>query len=609
MFIDLAKNNGTQYLRLVRGQRVTNARGVRTVVKKTVLNIGPLSRFDDGRPGYLERLRQSFREGRPLIEALAPYAGPSPARTWRVEFVEGDDSCLGAPRKLAPCLLDPLFSALGLDVFLANVKHRSRLRYDLQGIVRLLVYGRLLDPASKSATMRSASDYVQRLVASGNDDNVYDALTVLAENRRQIVRRMNTCVSRGTGRSGTTVFYDVTNFFFETDEPDPDETDPSGAVVRKGLRKMGVSKENRQQPIVQMGLFLDEDGIPVCFEAFPGNTLDHQTLCEAMRRSTGSLPAKRFILVADRGMYNGTNMCHVTDGGNGYIVSKSLRKSQGEERAWAVSPEGYVRVGDDFRYKSRIVTRRCVDESGGKREFREKVVVYWSRAFYEREKCENQSFLDFVGRLRANPNGFRVTAAQSRSLRRFLKRDVLDKETGEVLDGSRLVAMIDETKLAEFNELMGYYQIASSELEMDAREIIDKYHGLTRIEDQFREMKGTLETRPVFVRTSEHIEAHLLVCFIALTMLRLVERKVAAALPPAGDGAEAPGWSYGLSGSRLARALASWQADELPGGSYRMLNATGGDIGLVLRAMGIDIRRQLYTMGELIALKAAVQPF
>ena len=358
-----------------------------------------------------------------------------------------------------------------------------------------------------------------------------------------------------------------------------------------------------------MGLFLDDDGLPICFEIFPGNTLDHQTLCEAMRHSAGSLPAKRFILVADRGMYNGANMCHVTDGGNGYIVSKSLRKRQEAERSWAVCPEGYVRLGDDFRYKSRIVTRRCVDENGKKREFKEKVVVYWSRAFYEREKRENQSFLDFVERLRANPNGFRVTAAQSRSLRRFLKTDVLDKRTGEVLDGSRLVAMIDEAKLTEFNELMGYYQIASSELEMDAREIIGKYHGLTRIEDQFREMKGTLESRPMFVRTPEHIEAHLLVCFIALAILRLVERKVAAALPPAGDGAGEPGWSYGLSGRRLTRALASWQADELPGGCYRMLNATGGGIGLVLGAMGIDVRRQLYTMGELVALKATVQPF
>ena len=246
---------------------------------------------------------------------------------------------------------------------------------------------------------------------------------------------------------------------------------------------MGVSKENRKQPIVQMGLFLDDNGIPVSVEMFPGNTLDHLTLRASMRNTIDTLKLDRFILIADRGMYSGTNMCHVLNQGDGYIVSKSIKKSTQSERKWVLDQNGYIQTSPDFKYKSRIVKRTVTDEDGTKKQIQEKVVVYWSRAFYAREYHENQSFLAFIEKLKANPNGFRVTAAQSRSLRKFLRKDLLNQETGEILDGSKLLTMIDDEKLTEFNDLMGYYQIVSSELDMPDLEIIDKSHGLTRIED------------------------------------------------------------------------------------------------------------------------------
>ena len=241
------------------------------------------------------------------------------------------------------------------------------------------------------------------------------------------------------------------------------------------------------------------------------------------------------------------------------------------------------------------------------RTIREKVVVYWSRAFYERERRENESFLSFVERLRANPAGFRITAAQSKSLRRFVKGDVLDKKTGKILDGTKLVAMIDDEKLKAFNDLFGYYQIVTSELEMPDREVIDKYHGLTRIEDQFREMKSTLETRPVYVRTREHINAHLMICFIALTMMRLIQRKTRQTLGP--DFGKGLDWTYGISGARIAETLREWQANELPGGHYQMLNASDGDIATLFRAFGVDVRARLYTKGDIRDLKSSVSPF
>ena len=607
MHIEAANNNGTKYLKLARCHRGTNSKGRRTIIKQTVLNIGPLSKYDDGKPGYLDRLRRSFRDGAPLIPALAPYVGGAAAKTHVIRYRDGDPACEGETKRLAACILDPVFSALGLDQLLASVKHASKIRYDLQGIVRLLVYGRILEPASKCATMDQNGKYFEPLVGSSNPDNVYDALTVIDGNAEKIFRRMNTCVKRGIGRNPSTVFYDVTNFFFEIGEADEDEVDGDGNVVRPGLRKFGVSKENRQQPIVQIGLFMDDNGIPISFGMFPGNTLDHHTLRPAMRETVDTFGLGRFILVADRGMYSGTNMCHVTDAGNGYIVSKSLRKSSAAERRWAVSPEGYTTVSDRFRFKSRTVVRTVTDEKGRRRRVTEKVVVYWSRAFYDRDVSEHRKFLDFIERLRANPAGFRASAAQSRSLKRFLKKDVVNSKNGEVLDGTKLVAMIDDDKLNEFNELMGYYQIATSELEMDDREVIGKYHGLTQIEDQFREMKGTLEARPVFVNTPGHIHAHLMVCFIALTMMRLIQRKIAAAETKKDDGDLK--WSYGMPGARLSSALREWQVLRHPDGLCQMVNSSGEDIRRVLAALGVNLKPAIYTEGGLAALKSGIKAF
>jgi transposase len=604
--IEKYKTNGKYYLRLVENKRIEKD-GQSVNRKKLVLSLGRYDQYDDGQPNYMERLRESFRVGNPLIPALQGYVDYAPKQIIHIPFEPGGPYCIARPKRFAPCLLDAIFAGLGLDQLFASIKHSTGITYDLQGIMRLLTYGRILEPASKIATMRQNDSYYRPLVKSDNDFNVYDVLDVIYENRKQIIRRMNTCISRGIGRNTSMVFYDVTNFFFEVEEPDEDIVDEDGRIIEKGLRKMGVSKENRKQPIVQMGLFLDDNGIPISIEMFPGNTLDHLTLRTAMKNTVDTLDLDRFILIADRGMYSGTNMSHVIDRGNGYIVSKSLKKSAKKEREWVLDQEGYVVVSPDFKYKSRIVARTITDENGISRKIQQKVVVYWSRAFYAREKHENQSFLDFIEKLKANPNGFRVSAAQSRSLRKFMKKEVLHEQTGEILDSTKLRTMIDDEKLTEFNELMGYYQIVSSELEMDDLEIIDKYHGLTRIEDQFREMKGTLDTRPIYVNTPEHIQAHLLVCFIALTMMRLIQHKIKKSLPE--QNSKDLNWSYGMSGNRLAYALLNWQVEQLSDEYFRMVNSDSVDLKVILKAFGLNLPAKLFTRGDLRSLKSSCSVF
>ena len=395
LHIEKQKSGNNEYLRLVSLKRMKSSNGKLMIGKKTILSLGALAKHDDGRPDYLKRLRESFSEGRPLIKELEPYVDQAPVRRWTVTFERGDAKCIGEPKRMAPCVLDPVFRALGLDELFASVKCASRIKYDLTGIVRLLTYGRIIDPESKWSTMGQNDRYYTPLVRSTNPDNVYDALDVIYANRKQIVQRMNTCVSRGIGRSADTVFYDVTNFFFETARPDEDFEDADGNAVA-GLRKFGVSKENRRQPIVQLG----------------------------------------------RGMYSGTNMYAVREAGNGYIVSKSLRKTDKAERTWAIDPEGYTVVSENFRHKSRIVKRVVKDENGKKHEVREKVVVYWSKAFYERERSENASFLEFLGKLKENPGSYRISSSHSKGLRRFLKKEYVNKVTGEKVDSADLMPMI-----------------------------------------------------------------------------------------------------------------------------------------------------------------------
>lgn len=603
MYIELFKNNGIDYLRLVSSKRVLDRQGCKVARKHVELNIGPLSKYNDGLPNYLERLRESFRCGKPLIQTLLPYACEKEVPTTHtLTFEDGEPECIGHPKYFSQALLDSIFTEIGLSALFATLKHDSKIEYDLQGLVRLLVFGRILQPASKMATASQNEDYLPALVDHLNPYNVYDVLDVLHENKEKVIRRMNSSITKKMGRNPELVFYDVTNFFFEIEASDEDD-EVDGEII-KGLRKNGVSKENRKQPIVQMGLFLDDMGIPITIEMFPGNTLDQATLRPALNNSIHRLGFNRFILVADRGLCSYKNTFHLLDAGHGYIVSKSIKKSTKEDRKWILNQEGYINKGKNFKYKSRVITRIVKDEAGKLRQIKEKVVVYWSKDFYMREYHEHQSFLEFIDKLKHNPASFRVSAAQSRSIKKFLKKEVVNKDTGEILDSSKLLTMIDHDKLEEQTAMMGYYQIVTSELDMEPLEVIDKYHGLTQIEDQFRVMKGQLETRPVFVRTPEHIEAHLLICMIALTILRILQKKVMAASAP--QTANAPFWTYGLSGERTQRALQNWKIEALPEEFYRFCNTDDPDLKLILDAFGIQIRPKLYTRGDLKQLKSKI---
>jgi len=600
MFIELVKNNGTDYLRLVDG-RTYGVNGVAKHRRQVIRNIGPLSRFDDGLPNYLNRLRESFRNGKPIIPSLEEFVAGNPCKKkLRFELDMNDDAqCFCSPKNLGYFLLDALYDALGLYDVLNKHKSERKLAYDVVGNTRLLSFGRILNPDSKLGTFEQKDTYVFNVTSSEKVIDMYYTLDCLSELADSIQRRMNLKISQNIGRSTDVCFYDVTNYYFEIAENDPDEADANGKIVKKGLRKKGVSKERRGEPIVQMGLFIDENGIPIAYRLFPGNNTDQTTLRPALEKSIDKLDFGKVIIVADGGLNNGPNIVHILDRGNGYIVSKSTKKSDKAVKARMLADADYIwNEEGTFKVKSQIRKRKVKDADGHYREITEKLVCYWSKKHYDREKHENEKFIEYLDSVIANPDKLKD---KPKKIEKFLEKTIIHKETGEIINAATNLS-IDMEKVQEYLDLMGYYTIMTSEIDKSDDEIIHKYHGLSRIEDSFRITKSHLEGRPVFVRTPEHINAHFLTCFIALTMIRLIQHKILKLQRK--DTTNSDGWEAGLSAHKIQRALHDWLADPLPGGYYRISKPTQ-DLILILSAFGIDADLRLPTVKDLHALKYA----
>jgi len=598
MFIECIKNNGTPYLRLVDG-RTYSINGIAKHQRYVVRNIGPLSRFDDGQADYLSRLRASFRNGTPMIPLLNEYVSCKP-REKKVRFeldIDDDAQCFCAPKNLGYFVLDGLYDALGIYDVLNKYKSNRKIAYDVVGNTKLLSFGRILCPDSKLRTFEKRDQYVFPLTSSRKVIDIYQTLDCLNELADSIQRRMNLKISQLVGRDTEVCFYDVTNYYFEIGENDTDEVDSDGEIIKRGLRKKGVSKEKRGEPIVQMGLFIDDNGIPIAYRLFPGNNTDQTTLRPALEKSIDKLKLGKVIIVADGGLNSGPNIIHILDKGNGYIVSKSTKKSDKKVKDWILKEDGYIWNDErTFKVKSQIRKRKVKDSDGNYKEITEKLVCYWSKNHYDREKHENENFIEYLDSVIVNPDKLKD---KPKKIEKFLEKTVVDKKTGEVINATTTLSF-DMAKIQEYLDLMGYYTIMTSELDKSDTEIINKYHGLSRIEDSFRITKSDMEGRPVFVRLPEHINAHFLICFIALTMIRLIQHRILVFKEK--DTKNLDGWESGLSAQRIQTALRDWLADPLPGGFYRTTKPHE-DLQLILSAFGLHADLRLPSVKELHSLK------
>jgi len=422
------------------------------------------------------------------------------------------DNTLTYRKNFGYSILSRIYHDLAIHNFLINRQRSTKMEFSSNNIMKLLVFSRLLNPASKRKTFDDRNRYFEN--ANYSLDDVYRCLTFFNKHSSALQLWINDRIKQLYGRDSSLVYYDVTNYYFEIDDNDE-------------LRKKGVSKEHRPNPIVQMGLFMDAAGIPITFQLFPGNTSDCLTLRPNLSRIQRQYNLGKVIVVADKGMTTGDNIYYTLSAKNGYVFSMSIRGADKELKDYVLKEEGYEWYGSEYKRKSRLYPRTIlVTATNGKKIKKvvdEKQVIFYSEKYAKRAKAQRDATVAKTLELIKNPGKF--TRATSYGAAGYVKNIKFDKDTGEIIT-PQTALKLDEDKLREEEALDGYYAIITSEYNESADHIIEIYRGLWRIEESFRVTKSDLEARPVYVSREDHIQAHFLTCFIALVIARILEMKL-----------------------------------------------------------------------------------
>lgn len=417
-------------------------------------------------------------------------------------------------RNFGYAALSSVYHDLEIDHFFGNRQRVSKVGFNYNSIFRSLVFARLIAPDSKRSSYGYLGHFFERTDFSLDD--VYRSLPFFKKYQSDLQLWIHEHIRALYGRDTSLVYYDVTNYYFEVDEPNE--------MLRKG-----VSKEHRPDPIVQMGLFMDTNGLPISYGLFSGNTLDKQTLIPMMGKLQDEYSLGRVIVVADRGMVTGDNIFQTLSDGNGYILSYSIRSSTQAFKDYVLDPKGYTEKEDGFRIKSRLAPRQVnvTDVFTGKKKpvsVDEKHVVFYSPRYARKAQAERREVLEKAKNLINEPQKY--TRTTSYGAAKYIKNITFDKKTGEILTKPGKVLLLDEELIAEEAKYDGYYAIVTSEHALSDGQIIDIYRGLWKIEESFRITKSDLETRPVYLRKLEHIQAHFLICFVALVIARILEYRL-----------------------------------------------------------------------------------
>ena len=493
------KKTGRTFLTIVQGYREP---GTGKVKQKTIKSLGYLDEFEKD----FEDPIAHFKE---VAKQMTKEANEA-ARPLTFNFLANDtiDTSFTLRKNLGFSLLSFFYHKLKIDEFLINRQRNLDIEYSLNNIFQMLVYSRVLLPCSKKQSFEKMDDFFLNFDFELAD--VYRALDYFNFYKDDLLLHIHEMVRIVYGRDMNNVYYDVTNYYFEIDEPD-------------GLRKKGVSKEHRPNPIVQMGLLMDNSGLPITYRLFEGNTNDCETLMPVLDELKDDFGLKRVIVVADKGMNTGENIAYNILHKNGYIYSQTVRGANANLKDFVLSDEGYVVSKNGFKIKSRIVTTYIwVTNTSNKRvkvPIEQKQVVFYSPDYAKKAQYEREKAIEKAKKLIQNNGNGKLPAKGSF---KYILSTPCDRETGELYECLDYY-FIDEKKIEEEKKFDGYYTIVTSELGMHDNEIIDIYRGLWKIEESFKITKSELKTRPVYVSTREHIEAHFLICFVSLLLLRLLE--------------------------------------------------------------------------------------
>ena len=508
MFVKVTKNReGTQYVSIVEGYRDKDK-----VKHRTIKSLGKLKDLEAGNPNYLTELKEDVKAGK--------YQPEPETLSLTLDLKKKISNPL---QNYGWLLVDEIYRSLGIDKVLSRHRKGTKSKIDLSEALRLLTAMRILDPQSKWRSVQSQGVLFGDFNLTPKD--VYRSLDTFSLISEEIQLQIHHSVTNSVGRTGALVFYDVTNYYFETDlDDEPLEMDGESIPA---FRKRGPSKEKRPNPIVQMGLFMDTNGIPIAYRLFPGNCVDVKTYLPAVEQIKKQFGIERIVVVADKGMNSKNNISETLQKNDGYLFSQKVRGTRGAPKdiqEFALDPEGWIANEQETFAKKSMIRKRILN----KKEITEKILVTWNQKYDFREKVRRKKSVEYAEKLTAGER-FRMT--MKKGGKRYLEVESLDEETGEIKRLTPHIS-IDEDQIAFDEQFDGISVLITSETEMSDEEMLTSYRSLSRIEDCFKVMKTTFDARPIYVWTRPHIDAHFLVCFISLTIMRLLEQRLNGQFSP-----------------------------------------------------------------------------
>ncbi len=441
--------------------------------------------------------------------------------------------------------LKKIFQDLDISSVLKNKQYSMNIEYSLSKACELLTYSRIIDPGSIKYTFEHKNQFFEPFDLSLDD--LYRSLKPILECKEDIFKIIWNNTKDKYNRDASTSYYDCTNYYFEIEYDDEDTKDENGNIIKKGIRKRGPEKNHRPDPIVEMGLLLDNQGFPISYNIFPGNTSEKETLIPEIKNIKKRHNIDKVIVVADRGLNCSDNMIKTAGldldkkNRDGYVYGQSVRGADQEFKNWVLE-DNYITdtITDDngneiiFKHKSRIYPKKMyitrddkgLTKNGNKRKqsitVDQKQMVYYSQKYADKQKRDRQMVIDKAKDLINNPGNY--TRATSYGAAGYINNIKFDKKTGAVSDGCEL--SLNEDKIKEDEKYDGYYSIVTSEEYLSDIELRNIYRGLAKIEETFKVTKSEFNARPVHVRLEDHIDAHFLICFISLVITRILQKEI-----------------------------------------------------------------------------------
>lgn len=407
--------------------------------------------------------------------------------------------------------LQSIYYQLQINKICRKLKQKHKFKYDINAILSDMIYARILEPRSKRSSYKAASEFLEKPSYKLHD--VYRALDVLGAECDLIQAELYKNSHFLGARNDKVLYYDCSNYYFEIEQED-------------GNKKYGKSKEHRPNPIIQMGLFMDGDGIPLAFSTFAGNANEQTSLKPLEKKILGEFGCQKFIYCSDAGLGSESIREYNHMGERAYIVTQSIKKLKKEEKEWALDPQGFKKVSDDTpvditKLNSNDKGLYYKDEPYTTKKLHQRLIITYSpkyaayqRTIRDKQVERAQKMLDSgnTKKNRKNPN----------DPARFIEKTAVTPE-GEAAD---IKYSLDENKITEETLYDWLYAVCTDLLDDNVADILKVSEGRWQIEECFRIMKTDFSARPVYLQDENRIQAHFLICFLALTIYRFLEKKM-----------------------------------------------------------------------------------